>query len=336
MRRGWKILIAVAVALVVLLGLNTIVTGRETKSAEVTEPGGRILHLNGGDLQVREVGPRDGSPIVLVHCFSCAMNWWDGMLPKLKRDHRIIEVDLLGHGGSEKPSSGYTIPNQADLVAQALARLRVRDATVVGHSLGGAVVVALAERSPALAARIVIIDTVSSMDDAEGLGFIAGLGFKPVVGEAGWRLKTERVVRDGLGVAFAPGFDVPDAFVEDVKRMTYSSYDDSPQGFEDYLDEESLADRVTKTGKPLLVIMGSEDETAKDPQAALDAYTEAVPEAFGNLIKGVGHSPNVEEPSLTSDFVLGFAGPPQAQRRAENRRKMQNRVQNRKGVRGQS
>ena len=61
------------------------------------------------------------------------------------------------------------------------------------------------------------------------LGFIAGLAFQPVIGEALWQIKPDFSVRDGLGVAFAPGFDVPDAFVEDVKRMTYTSYDESPE-----------------------------------------------------------------------------------------------------------
>src|SRR5262249_2332510 len=131
MRRGWKIAIGVVAVLVVLLAVNAVVTSGETKSAEVTEPGGRILDLNGGDIQVVDRGPRDGSPIVLIHCFSCAINWWNEMMPLLvKAHHRVIAVDLLGHGGSEKPGSGYSIPDQASLVAQALARLGVTRATV--------------------------------------------------------------------------------------------------------------------------------------------------------------------------------------------------------------
>src|SRR5215475_2121839 len=106
MRRGWKIAIGVVAALVVLLLLNAIVTSNETKPAEVTEPGGRILSLSGGDIQVVDRGPRDGSPIVLIHCFSCAINWWNRMIPLLDKAHRVIAVDLLGHGGSEKPDSG--------------------------------------------------------------------------------------------------------------------------------------------------------------------------------------------------------------------------------------
>jgi pimeloyl-ACP methyl ester carboxylesterase len=299
----------VVVALLALLVVNALVTGGETKGAEVTEPGGRIFKLPDGDLQVAEHGPRAGSPIVLIHCFSCAMNWWDGMVPLLDRDHRVITVDLLGHGGSEKPSSGYTPPNQATVVAEALERLEVSNATVVGHSLGGSVTVALSEQDPQLVGRAVIIDMPP--DNSYGdLGFIAGLAFQPVIGPALWRIKPDFSVRKGLGVAFAPGYDVPDAFVEDVKRMTYTSYDDSPAGVDDFLDEEPLDQRMAATGKPLMVLMGAEEQIVNDPQRALDQYASDNPGAQTHLIAGAGHSPNVERPALTAKLVRLFAEEP--------------------------
>jgi pimeloyl-ACP methyl ester carboxylesterase len=103
MRGRWTIVIGVVLALVALLVINALLVDGETKSAGVTVPGGRILDLPDGEMQVLERGPRRGSPIVLIHCFSCAMDWWDGMLPMLERRHRVIAVDLLGHGGSARP-----------------------------------------------------------------------------------------------------------------------------------------------------------------------------------------------------------------------------------------
>jgi pimeloyl-ACP methyl ester carboxylesterase len=306
MRRGWKILIAVVAVLAVLIGVNAVVVSDETKSAEVNEPGGRILKLPGGEMQVVEHGPRGAPPIVLIHCFTCAINWWDGMIPRLDREHRVIAVDLLGHGGSEKPSSGYSIEDQADLVAQALARLGVRDAEVVGHSLGGPVSIALAERSPQLVDRLVAIDSIP--DDSYGdVGLIGELPFKPVIGQTLWRIKPDFSIEDGLGVAFAPGFDVPDAFVEDVKRMTYSSYTGSHDAFDDYTGEKPLPQRAAATGKPILAIMGAEEQIAKDPRAVLAAYRAAG--AQTKLIQGAGHSPNVEKPAQTAALVLAFERP---------------------------
>jgi len=330
MGRGWKIAIGVVAALVVLVLLNALVLDRETKPAGITEPGGKIVSANGGELEVVERGPRGGSPIVLIHCFTCAINYWNGMIPLLDREHRVIAVDLLGHGGSEKPSSGYSVPNQAGVIAEVLAGLGVRRAEVVGHSLGGPVAIALAEQSPRLVSSLVAIDSIPDSSYGD-VGFIGELPFKPVLGEALWRVKPDFSIRDGLEVAFAPGFKVPDEFVEDVKRMTYSAYADSHDAFDSYTGERALPQRGAALGVPLLAIMGAEEQIANDPAAALAAYRAAG--AQTKLIAGAGHSPNVEKPARTAALVLRFgATNPAAEPKALQR--SQKRLQNRAGVRG--
>jgi 2-succinyl-6-hydroxy-2,4-cyclohexadiene-1-carboxylate synthase len=305
MGRGWKIAMGGVAALIALLLVNALLVDGKTEAAATTVPGGRVLDLPGGEIQVVEGGRRGGDPIVLIHCYTCALDWWDGMRPALERRHRVVAVDLLGHGGSEKPGSGYTPPHQAELVAQALERLRVRGAAVVGHSLGGIVAVALAEQSPQLVDRVAIVDMPP--DNSYGdFGFPESLAFLPVLGEALWTVKPDFSIRDGLGVAFAPGFDVPDAFVEDVKRMNYTAYDETPSRDEEFLDEESLDRRMRATGLPLLAIMGSEEQLANDPRRALTQYG-AVPGAETHLIAGAGHSPNVEKPAQTARLILEFA-----------------------------
>lgn len=304
MRRGWKIALGALAALVVALIVNALFVDGETKSAEVTVPGGRLLDLPAGETQVLERGPRDGSPIVLVHCFTCGIDWWDGMIPALSRRHRVIAVDLLGHDGAAKPSGGYSIPEQADLVAQALDRLGVRDAEVVGHSLGGTVATALAAQSPQLVDRVVVIDQAPDQSYEKDFPVTGKMLFWPVVGEGLWQITPDFAIKDGLGVAFAPGFDVPDAFVEDFKRMTYSSYTGAVDGENDYSDEMPLNRRLARAGVPLLAIFGLDDQIY-DAKAALAAYAR-VPRAETEALPGVGHSPNVEAPARTAQLVLGF------------------------------
>jgi pimeloyl-ACP methyl ester carboxylesterase len=308
-RLRWKVLLGVLAALAVLLGLNTVVLDRETEQAEVTVPGGKILSLNGGDLQVVDLPSetrRGTSPIVLLHCYTCAIDWWDRLVPLLRRNHRVIAIDLLGHGGSEKPSSGYTMPEQADLVAEALARLRVRGATVVGHSLGGTVGTAIAQQSPQLVSRLVLIDMAP--DNSYGqLGLLARLTYWPVLGEALWRTKVDSTIKDALSEAFAPGFDVPDRFVEDVRRMTFTAYDTVGPEEEDYADQRPLDARIRATGIPLLAIFGSEDQIY-DSRRAVAAYA-AVRGARTALIPGAGHSPNVETPARVAALIESFAKP---------------------------
>jgi pimeloyl-ACP methyl ester carboxylesterase len=332
MGRGWKILIGIVLALAVIVGVNAVVTDAETKPATLTVPGAQIVHLPGGDLQVLDTGSRTGSPIVLIHCFTCAIDWWDGVIPRLARSHRVIAVDLLGHDGSEKPSSGYSIENQADLVAGALGRLGVRDAVVVGHSLGGGVAVALAEQSPELVNRVVIIDTAPT-NKGDSLGLLARLAFTPVIGEALWRIKPDFSVRNALAIAFAPGYDVPDAFVEDANRMTYSSYDGSHNGLDQFKDEEALDSRMRATGKPLLVLMGAEEQIIDEPAARLAEYRATVPGAQTKLIAGSGHSPNVEKPAETAALILAFVPPPSNAKTGPAGHKLQKALQNPEAVR---
>jgi pimeloyl-ACP methyl ester carboxylesterase len=303
-RRSLKILVAVLLGLAVLLALNTVALDHQTKTASVTVRGARIIELPGGDLQVLDRGPRHAPAIVLLHCFTCSINWWQRLIPLLDRNHRVIAIDLLGHGGSEKPRTGYSMQDQAQLVAQALGRLGVDGATVVGHSLGGAVAIALAEQSPELVGRIGIVDT--EPDTSYGsLDLLARAAFTPAVGEALWRVKMDWSIRKGLEQAFESGYDVPDEFVDDVKRMTYSSYDDSHSAFDSYVSESSLDDRARALDLPLLVIFGAEDQIV-DAREALSAYAD-IPGAQTALIQGAGYSPNVEKPAQTARVILRFA-----------------------------
>ena len=332
MGRGLKIVLGVLVALALLVGANALLLERQTKSAQVTVPGGEILSLRGGDLQVAEGGPRDGRPIVLIHCFTCAIDWWDAMRPPLEREHRVVAIDLLGFGGSEKPDSGYSIESQAELVAEALRRLGVHDATVAGHSLGGTVATALAERAPELVGRLVIVDQAPDNDDyeREGLPFEAQMTFTPAIGPALWRVMPDFAIEDGLGAAFAPGYDVPDQFVEDFRRQTYSSYDEAAGAETDYLDEEPIDSRLRGSGVPLLAIFGAEERLYDSPKA-LAAYAK-LPGARAVLVAGAGHSPNVERPARTAALVLGFTAADALAGRGA-RHGVQNGMQNEKLVR---
>jgi len=306
MSRRRKILTSVVAALVVLLAINTLVVESETKPAVATVRGGRILHLAGGDMQVLDKGPRHAPPIVLIHCYTCSIAWWERMIPLLDRERRVVAVDLRGFGGSEKPGSGYSMEEQAAFVAEGLKRLGVHGATVVGQSLGGTVGTALAEVPGGYVRRLVIVDQAPEERFSKGLGFSAEVSTMPVIGPALWQVTPDFAVKEGLQVAFAPGYEVPGEFVDEFNRMTYTSYDsDGDEG--KFMDAEPLDRRIERTRTPLLAIFGAEDQIY-DSNAALAAYAK-VPGTKTALILGAGHSPNVEKPARTAALVLRFARP---------------------------
>jgi pimeloyl-ACP methyl ester carboxylesterase len=328
LKRRWKVLIGVAVVLALLLALNTVALDNETKGAETTIEGGELLELSGGEVQVYEdpvERPDDRRPpIVLLHCYSCSLHWWDRMAPELAAEgHRVIRVDLLGHGGSEKPASGYGIAAQASLVAEALNELAVEGAVVVGHSMGGAVATALAESSSELVDRVVIVGEAGEPGEGS-LSLLAQLQYVPVLGEALFRIGgvgpwSDSVIKSGYGQAFAPDYDLangfpnPDQVVNDLEAMTYTSFDQAHAEANDFMEEEPIVDRLTAAAVPVLAIFGSEDQIYDDPEAALADY-DSVPGAVTEMIDGAGHSPNVEAPRDTADLVLDFAAQAAARR----------------------
>jgi pimeloyl-ACP methyl ester carboxylesterase len=108
-----------------------------------------------------------------------------------------------------------------------------------------------------------------------------------------------------MKVGFARGFEVPERFVSDLRRTTYTSLTRSAVESRDYREERRLDRRVAATGKPLLVIYGRDDRIV-DPHA--DAAWR-VPGARIVGIAGAGHSPQVERPRLVAGLIERFAAP---------------------------
>jgi pimeloyl-ACP methyl ester carboxylesterase len=247
-----------------------------------------------------------------LHCFGCSSQWWNPTLDTLNERHRVVRIDLIGHGGSEKPQSGYEIKTQAAAAAEALNSLGVQGATVVGHSLGGIVATSLAEQASELVDRVVLIGVPSEPGEAD-LPLTEKLTRVPVLGQGLWRLRLDAMIKKGYQSAFAPGTDVsevfpddPDRVVDDNRAMTYDSFTSASAEADDFLEVQPIASRLAATGVPLMWIDGTEDQII-DATAVSEEF-HAVPGAITKLIDGAGHSPNVEAPEETAKLILDFAG----------------------------
>ena len=298
--RKRRIALVLLVALAALLALNTGLVERETEPADPDI--GRILELPGGDVQVREDGDRGDPPVVLIHGFQASLRWWDGVTPALAREHRVIRIDLLGHGGSEKPRDGYGMEEQGDLVAQAMEELGIERAAVVGHSMGGQVVTALTERHRELVDRLMIIDTATENRFNKNR-FTQKLATFPVIGHAISRATPDSAIRKQVDLAFADGTDVPDRLYDDPKRATYNSFSGSRKANREYRDEKPLDERLAGSKIRLHVVFGEDDELV-DSKAAKE--WRSVPGARIAVLPGRGHTPFVERPGQLAGIIAEF------------------------------
>jgi pimeloyl-ACP methyl ester carboxylesterase len=122
-------------------------------------------------------------PILFVHGFSCDSHDWTWQLPHFVADHRVLAVDIRGHGRSSAPSDGYDpIQFAADLAAL-IDQLGVPPVVAIGHSLGGVIVSALAVEHPDRVQAVVSVDPGYLVPDEAGellAGMVALTGSDPV------------------------------------------------------------------------------------------------------------------------------------------------------------
>lgn len=257
-----------------------------------------ILPLNGGKIYVRQDGPRDAPALLLIHGSGSSACTWDPMVPLLTPYHRVIRIDLLGHGRSEKPDDGdYEVPAQGRRAAAALDWIGIDRAIVVAHSAGGYTATALAEQRPDLVAGLALISTGPRTD-----ALIATP--ESAIGPEQWSQLTDEQLRQAASTAFSrPGFEPPLQIVRDVRRMTYHTFIATLRASGAYLQHQPVPDRLATLDRPLLVIFGEDDRRWRSSPAA-DYNT--VPGAQIELLPGLGHSPNLEDPQATAKHLLPF------------------------------
>jgi len=108
-----------------------------------------------------------GTAIVLLHGFLENQTMWNAFVPEFSKKHRVIAIDLLGHGNTECMGYVHSMEDNADVVHAVLAELRIRKAIFVGHSMGGYVALAFAEMYPDYIKGLVLLNSTSRADSDE-------------------------------------------------------------------------------------------------------------------------------------------------------------------------
>ncbi|MCA0374788.1 MAG: alpha/beta hydrolase [Gemmatimonadetes bacterium] len=168
---------------------------------------GEFVDLDGARLYCYAYGQRGaGQPIVLVHgCFTSSHLWQD-VLRRLPQGHRVLVLDLLGHGRSDPPREhAMTVAAHADRLERLLDVMGITDATVVGHGLGAAIALRHAAAHPERVAHLLLVNPTligATPRDASVPGRVARLArLLPL-----WRRLQPGWLASALHAALLPGF----------------------------------------------------------------------------------------------------------------------------------
>lgn len=268
---------------------------------------GRTVPTSAGDIWVDVLGPdreQQGPPLLLVHGFAGSTHWWGRVASDLATDHRVVLVDMLGHGRSGDSQTGYDTPAQARALAEVLDQLGLHDVVAIGHSLGAQVVIALAELDADPGHRrvgaLVLVDQ-SPAGECATIPALNNVMVLPRVGAFLHHHSPTWAVRRALAMAFAPGFDQTGAFddpdqpLRDTARMPHECYRQMQLGLPRFVDETPLDDRLRALGLPTLVVFGDRDQF-HDADRSCARY-EQVPRTEVVRIPASGHTPMLETPA---------------------------------------
>src|SRR5215510_5945883 len=131
---------------------------RETSSSQT----GHYASVNGLKMYYEVHG--SGRPLLLLHGAFMTIEGFGPLLPALAGNHQVIAVELEGHGRTADLDRPLTMAQMAEDVASLLDQLKIKEADVMGYSMGGIVAIRLAIRRPDLVRKLLIISSANSLD----------------------------------------------------------------------------------------------------------------------------------------------------------------------------
>lgn len=251
------------------------------------------LEVEGASLSYDDEGPRDGdgAPLVLIHGWTADRHRWDHQMTHFAEKRRVVRLDLRGHG----ESSGAGVRTVAELAKDVLAlldHLKIDQAVLVGHSMGGMIAQTIALDHPARVERLVLVNSIGRMAYSRGRGLLMA---------ASTLVPFKLFVAANIQRAFAPGYPREEirAYVKasaDTPREVVMTLYGAMRAFD-------VLDRVGEIRTPTLMIHGYHD--IQLPVQQMLRMAMAYPDAVVRIIDA-GHELPVEKPAELTEALDRF------------------------------
>ncbi|MFM2366332.1 MAG: 3-oxoadipate enol-lactonase [Pseudomonadota bacterium] len=248
------------------------------------------------DLRLNAVveGPTNGAPLVLIHALGTDLTIWDQVIPLLPKGLRILRYDQRGHGASDVPAAPYTMGALIRDAERLIDHVGMKDAVVIGVSLGGLVTQGLATKRLDQVRAMVLSNTAAKIGNPEM-----------------WQTRIEEMRVKGV-----------DAYVDGaMERIFGRKFREIPQmqsarrlllqmnieGWAGCAAAIAGTDFYTTTAAltlPTLVIAGTNDGST--PPDLVRETAELIRGHRYALMRGTGHLPMLDKPAEFSALLTGF------------------------------
>jgi pimeloyl-ACP methyl ester carboxylesterase len=243
---------------------------------EVNVAGRRIHYLEAGS----------GPAVVLVHGLGANARTWRFALPVLASSHRVLALDQIGFGQSDKPEIPYRVGTLVENLTGFMDAVGVEKASVVGNSLGGWVAALFATRHPERLDKLVLVDAAGYGEDPSQMArdFLSQLDPATLAAAEQWLAgltPEQRRAMEAMAAAYfarrmsrGDGYAVA-ALIESIMR-----------------GEDALGPEVKGIRAPTLVLWGRNDRIV--PLRVGEALAGDIPGARKLVLDGCGHRPQTE------------------------------------------
>ncbi|MBY4127117.1 alpha/beta fold hydrolase [Rhodococcus fascians] len=256
---------------------------------------------------LRYVDIGDGPPVILVHGLLGSHMSWGTQLERLSHKHRVIAPDLFGHGDSAKPSGDYSLSSHSATIRDLMDHLKIDTAPLVGHSLGGGIVMQMTYLFPERVDRLALVSS-------GGLGPEVSLLLKaatlpgselvlPLLASDWFRKNTEGALAQlgKWGLPVKPGPSMTEtwrSFRSVADRSTREAFLASTRAVVGPRGQTVSAKQHFEKFEsiPSLLVWGGKDRMI--PAKHADNIRREVPNSRVEIFPDAGHFPQLDEPDF--------------------------------------
>ena len=298
-----RIAVLIIAGLLALLGGCATTVDRDyTRQWAPSAP--QFMQLDKG-MTVRYVQSGEGPPLVLLHTIRTQLDYFEKLVPELQGRYRVYALDLPGHGRSSLQPGDYTEPLLRRAVSEFIAKLDLRDVTLVGESIGGVLALTASVDQPDRIKRVVSLNPYDYGESFGGgirrssSGWMVGMfnvfgsyTFEP-------RFVTAAVLRGGFHDAARLPDELLDEFSRTGSRDGYRSVEYAVfKGWNTWLEARQLYPKVKV---PVTLVYGSDDWSHPDERARNHA---AIPGSELFTVDQAGHFTSLEKPTEVAKLIL--------------------------------
>jgi pimeloyl-ACP methyl ester carboxylesterase len=269
--------------------------------------------VNVGGVKTRYWMEGEGSPVVLIHGISNSSEDWLLNIQALAAEHRVYALDLIGHGKTDKPlSASYQFNDFAKFIIDFMDCLGISRADLIGHSLGGAVSLVIAEMYPDRVRRLILVDSAGL---APNVALVLRLLSLPGIGELLGTMSMQGENRLKLQRASWPDLQiVPDEMVrlkyeatrwENIRKTYFKAL----RANTNFMGMKKSAYQPIVQGLPalkipVLVVWGAQDDLV--PVSHAQIVKDNVTDSRLVIYENCKHDPMVMNPQRFNRSVLDF------------------------------